>query len=66
LGGILNTTVVEGTLIIEVIDASTEKLAWRGIYTGIIREMGQPEVQEQNLRKIVAKTLQYFPPKTGK
>jgi len=51
---------------VEIIDASTEKLAWRRIYTGIIRKMGQPEVQEQNLRKIVAKTLQSFPPKTGK
>jgi hypothetical protein len=62
LGGILNTTVLEGTLVIEVVDAASENLAWRASFTGIIRNPGKPDIQEKNLRGIVEKALKPYPP----
>jgi hypothetical protein len=64
--GAVSTAVLQGTVLVEMMDASTEILAWRGIFTGTIRKMGQPEVQEENLRRVVEKIIKPFPPKTGK
>ena len=53
----------QGTLVIDVYDAGTRELAWRGQGEGIVREYADSEKREENLRKTVSEILKTFPPK---
>jgi Domain of unknown function (DUF4136) len=48
----------EGTMVIDLVDASTKELVWRGIGTGAV-ERGNPEA---NISKAVADILSQYPP----
>ena len=52
----------QGTLIIDVIDATTNKLAWRSTADGRVDQSSTPEKKEQALRKTITKMLEKFPP----
>jgi hypothetical protein len=53
----------EGTLIVDLLDASTKKLIWRGSATDTLSE--KAEKNTQKLEKAVDKMFSQFPPKTS-
>jgi len=52
----------EGTLLIDIIDAQSNNLVWRGTATAELRQSQNPEQQQQRLNEILAKLLERFPP----
>jgi hypothetical protein len=62
-GGISTYNYTEGTLIIDLIDASTKELAWRGSGTDVLADNPTPEQLTQNVNKAVAAILSQYPPK---
>jgi len=62
-GGISTYNYTEGTLIIDMFDASNKQLAWRGSGTGVIDENPSPEKLTQNINTAVAAILSQYPPK---
>ena len=53
----------EGTLIIDVIDAKTKNLVWRGTGTKVIESTSRsPEEMKARIDEIVNKIMQSFPP----
>lgn len=60
---VLVETYEEGTLIIDIVDASTKELVWRGQVQGRVQE--DPERSKQGLDKAVAIILEAFPPPPG-
>lgn len=53
---------VEGTLILDVIDAKTKQLVWRGSVTGAVDPDATPEKRAQRMNEAIAKMLADFPP----
>jgi Domain of unknown function (DUF4136) len=51
---------VEGTLVLDVVDAKTKQLAWRAYCKGVIRD---PSKRDKIINKAVGKALKKFPPK---
>jgi len=51
----------EGSLVIDLIDARTRDLVWRGMATDIVREYSTPEKMQQDIDKAVGKILSRFP-----
>ena len=54
------TNYVEGTLVLDIVDAKTNQLAWRAYCRGDIREWKN---RDKDVTKIVNKALKRFPPK---
>jgi len=52
----------EGTLVVDIFDASSKQLLWRGDATGTVN--GNPDKQQKNLDKEVQKMFKKFPPKS--
>ena len=65
-GGISTTTTVreyqEGTLLIDVIDPSANKLVWRGSGQARIRQSSTPEDRKARIDEAVKEILEKFPP----
>ena len=53
----------EGTLILDVVDAKSNELIWRGTATGVVNPDATPEQKEKQIREAVTKMLANFPPK---
>ncbi|CAH0993286.1 hypothetical protein SIN8267_03434 [Sinobacterium norvegicum] len=53
----------QGTLMIDIIDPSTDKLVWRGTADGRLSKNMNPEERRKSLQKVVNKILDNFPPK---
>ena len=65
MGGYSETRVSEytqGTLIIDIVDAASNELVWRGSTEGRVREKKTPEEREKRIRDAVAAILAEFPP----
>jgi Domain of unknown function (DUF4136) len=63
--GIAITTVDStpiGTLVVDLFDAPTKKLIWRGIATDALSD--KPEKNEKKLEKAVSEMFHHFPPKS--
>jgi len=54
----------EGTFILDMVDAKTNKLVWRGIAEGVLEEYPTPEKLEKNAKDTVQKLLTKYPPPT--
>jgi hypothetical protein len=52
----------EGTLLIEVVDLSKNVVVWQGWGTA---ELGGPDENEGDMRKVITKILERFPPLSG-
>lgn len=53
----------EGSLVIDLVDAETQNLVWRGTGTKVIdQDQKSPEELQARLNKIVAKIMESFPP----
>ena len=54
----------EGSLVIDLVDAETQNLVWRGTGTKVIDQTQKsPEELQARLNKIVSKIMDSFPPK---
>ena len=56
----------EGTLVIDLVDASSKDLIWRGTGQTRLREYSDPEQREERLRSAVKQILADFPPGGGR
>jgi hypothetical protein len=52
----------EGSLVIDIIDARTKELVWRGVATRIVRDYRNAEDMQRDINEAVAKILESFPP----
>jgi len=55
-------TVQLGTLVLDVIDARTNRLIWRGTAQGKVEENATPEKRDRNIRRVARKIVSEFPP----
>jgi hypothetical protein len=53
----------EGTLLIDMVDARTNRLMWRGSGTGVVQERATARERAENAARAVDKILAQFPPK---
>jgi hypothetical protein len=52
-----------GTIIVDVVDAGTNQLAWRGSAEGALLEAPDPDELTEYIDKVVAKIMKEFPPR---
>ena len=52
-----------GTLAVDMVDAKTKQVAWRGLGTKEINTSAKPEKREENINKAVEKIFKNYPPK---
>jgi hypothetical protein len=52
----------EGTFFLDMMDASTERLVWRGIAEGVIDERPTPEKIDKDVKDMVKRLLDKYPP----
>jgi len=53
----------EGSLIIDLVDAQTKALVWRGTGTGVVEKVQRtPEEMQERADKIIKKIMESFPP----
>jgi len=55
-----------GTLAIDLIDAKTQQVAWRGLGSKEIDTKAKPEKRDENITKAVEKIFKNYPPKVKK
>ncbi|MCH8247216.1 MAG: DUF4136 domain-containing protein [Bacteroidetes bacterium] len=53
-------TYTEGTLVIDILDAKTDELVWRG---SAVSRMSDPAYDAKEINKVVEKILEEFPPR---
>jgi hypothetical protein len=51
-----------GTLVVDVVDARTDELVWRGWAEGALWELPRPEQLDKYVAEVVAKLMKRFPP----
>jgi hypothetical protein len=52
----------EGTLIVDLIDAKSDQLVWRGTATKVIDETASAQEREANLNEVISKLFAQYPP----
>ena len=55
----------EGTLIIDIVDAASNELVWRGSAQARVHEGASSEERSERIRSAVQKVLEDFPPQPG-
>jgi hypothetical protein len=55
--------ILVGTLAIDVVDARTKSMAWRGLGTREVDTKAKPEKRDENITKAVEKIMKTYPPK---
>ena len=53
-----------GTLIVDLVDATSMELVWRGTATDTFKPDATPAEKEEALSRAIAKMLEGFPPKS--
>ena len=56
-------TYIEGTLIVDLYDAKTKKMVWRGVATATVSS--KPEKNAEKIDKSLAKMFARYPPGVG-
>ena len=56
----------EGTLLVDLVDAKTKKLAWRGSASGVVEPGNSPEKITENINDVVSQIFGNYPPKGQK
>ncbi|UCC73851.1 MAG: DUF4136 domain-containing protein [Gemmatimonadota bacterium] len=57
-------TYTDGTLIVDIFDAGSRNLVWRGSATGTIEPDMSPEKRNKRIAEVVANILEKFPPQS--
>ncbi len=52
----------EGTLVVDIVDAKSNELVWRGSGQGEVRERADPDERTRRINDAIAKILAEFPP----
>jgi len=60
------STYDQGTLIIDVVDAASDKLVWRGVSSQALPDLSDPQRLTDRVNETVAAILKQFPPGAGK
>lgn len=55
--------IVTGTIVIDILDASTRNVVWRGIASHELDPRAKPEKREKNIEKTAQKLFKNYPPK---
>jgi hypothetical protein len=55
--------IVTGTIVIDMMDAQTRAIVWRGFATSDLNPGAKPEKREKNINKAAAKVFKNYPPK---
>jgi hypothetical protein len=55
--------VTVGTLAIDLVDASSKTIVWRGLASGELDPAAKPDKRDKNIRKATAKLFKNYPPK---
>jgi hypothetical protein len=53
----------EGTLIVDIVNAASRQLAWRGSATGVVEPGNSPEQQQARINDVVSRIFANYPPK---
>jgi hypothetical protein len=53
----------EGTLIVDLVTASSKQLAWRGSATGVVEPGRSPEEVVERINDVVSRIFENYPPK---
>lgn len=53
----------EGTLVLDLVDAKTKTLLWRGTAVGTVHPDSSPEERQQRIHTVVAQLLEGYPPR---
>jgi len=61
-GGATITTIHSGQLILDMYDAASKKLVWRGIVSNAIDADAKPDKKQKHMDKAVEKLLKDYPP----
>jgi Domain of unknown function (DUF4136) len=61
---VASTTAVQGSVLIEIVNASTRQLAWRPTLKGLVKNLGNPDKQEQRINEVIQKAFKEYPPKS--
>jgi len=65
-GGVDVQQYKEGTLILDIIDAQTKQLVWRGFATAALNPDAPMEKREKKLNEVITQILSKFPPTATK
>ena len=60
--GVASTTSVQGSVLIEMVNASTRQLVWRATLQGLVKNLGNPDKQEQRINEVIQKAFKEYPP----
>ena len=55
--------IIVGTLVIDLADAKTKQVVWRGIGVKEIGTAAKPEKRDRNVQQATAKIMRQYPPK---
>jgi len=61
--GVTSDTVLTGSLLIEVVNASSKQLLWRARIEGAVKNLNKPEKQGPRINEFIQKAFKDFPPK---
>lgn len=56
----------QGTMIVDIVDAKTKQLVWRGAASGALADQPDPATAAEKIDGIVQQMFQNYPPKPGK
>ena len=54
--------VLTGTLVVDVMDASTKSIVWRGMASADVDRSAGPEKRERNINRATQKLFKNYPP----
>ena len=60
------STILIGQLAVDMYDAATEKIVWRGLASKTIDQKAKPDKQQKNLAKAMEKLFKNYPPPVKK
>ena len=60
--GVTSTTSVQGSVLIEMVNASTRQLVWRATLQALVKNLGNPDQQEQRINEVIQKAFKEYPP----
>jgi hypothetical protein len=55
--------ILTGTLVVDISDARTNALAWRGMASGDVNATAKPEQRDKNISRTTQKMFKNYPPK---
>lgn len=63
-GTVRTEQILTGTLVVDLVNARTNVIAWRGIAVRDIDVAADPDARERNIRRTAEKLFKHFPPAT--